>query len=410
MPTKSKILYTEAEKLVKEAVESILAKGLQSEEIPVMESIGRVLNEDIYADMSIPPFACSAMDGYAVIAADLKESSKDKPKALESIEEIPAGLMPYSEITRGQTSRIMTGAPIPKGADTVIMVEDTTIEGKKVFFHTSASTGKNVREIGEDIKEGELVIKKGTSMRPQEIAILATLGKSRINVTKRPVVAVIATGSELVDIDKKPSGGEIRNSNSYMISSLVEKYGGKYIDLGIVGDDKEVIGKVIKKGLKADIFISTGGVSVGDYDYVKDVMKDVGVNIIFDSIKIKPGKPVSFGRYKSCLVFALPGYPVSSFTSFELLARPSILALQGKDFAKRKKLRGVMKKGFKKKQGRLQVIPAWASYQDGEYLVEVRRKLGSGMLTSLCDANCFIFCEASSEGFAPGQSVDIELF
>jgi len=407
--TKSKIDYKEASGLIRQATELPNIRKRPVENVDIMDSLGYVLAEDITSDMNIPPLDCSAMDGYAVISSDITKASTENPVLLETLENIPAGNIGVCEVKSGQASRIMTGAPMPKGADSVVMVERTKNEGNKVYIYKPVSYGENVRKKAEDIVEGNIVLPKGTFIRPAEIGVFASVGRSSISVIRRPKISVLATGNELVKISKTPSDGKIRNSNSYTIGAMVKKYGGQFIDLGIGKDNIAILVESVQKGLESDIFISTGGISVGDYDFVEHVLEEVGVDLVFNSIKIKPGKPTTFGICKNCLVFALPGYPLSSFVSFELFVRPAILKLAGIDNTERPLIKAHIKHNFSKKTNRFQVIPAWTSYGKDGYEVEILGALGSGMVTAASRANSLIFCQPECSGYKAGDSVDIQL-
>jgi len=403
--TKSKITYEEAKNIIDGYARPIS----ECQNVPVLESLGRVLAEDVVSDMYVPPLDCSAMDGFALISSDICAAGKDNPVVLEIIDEIPAGSMPRYAVEAGKASRIMTGAPVPDGADSVLMVEKTKCDGTKLYVYAPTKEGENVRKSGEDLKKGSVVLSSGTIIRPAEVAILASVGKSMVPVIRKPRVAVLATGDELVEITKVPADGKIRNSNSYMICSLLDKYGCQFIDMGIVKDDMDSLREALKEGLTADVLITTGGVSVGDYDFVKDVMEELGVQIVFNSIKIKPGKPTTFGVYKSCLVFGLPGYPVASFSSFELFIRPLLAGLSGGDVHERRSVGAVIEHDFKKKTGRLQVVPAWTTFNGDECSVRIKGALGSGVLSSVANANSFIFCPADSSGYKAGDKVVVQM-
>jgi len=402
---KSKVTYEEAKNIISRHVVPISV----CQHLSALESLGRMLAEDVVSDMYVPPLDCSAMDGYAVISSDICAASKDSPVVLEVIDEIPAGSMPRYTVEAGKASRIMTGAPVPEGADSVLMVEKTACEGKRLCVYKPTKKGENVRKSGEDLQKGSVVLRRGTLIRPAEVAILASVGKSMVPVIRKPRVSVLATGDELVEITKTPTGGKIRNSNSYMICSLLDKYGCQFIDMGIVKDDMDSLREAVKRGLLSDVLITTGGVSVGDYDFVKEVMEELGVQIIFNSIKVKPGKPTTFGVYKDCLVFGLPGYPVASFSSFELFVRPVILGLAGRGMHERRNIEAVIEHDFKKKTGRLQVVPAWTSYDGDACSVRIKGALGSGVLSSVANANSFIFCSPESSGYKAGDRVTVQL-
>ncbi|MBU0672373.1 MAG: molybdopterin molybdotransferase MoeA [Candidatus Margulisbacteria bacterium] len=310
----------------KKALNMILKKAnpLGTELVELPNTLGRVLAENIYSDVNLPPFDRSAMDGFAV-------NSKDGSKTFLIVEDIPAGKVPKKSIKIGQCSRIMTGAMLPKGADQVIMVEHTLQITSNKIQVTNKSQKSNVSKRGEDVKKGQLILKKGTKLRPQEAAMLATVGKTLVRVTRKPKVVVLSTGSELVEPSKKPGSGKIRNSNSSMLLVQLKKrdIDAKY--LGIARDNFAVTKKLIKKGLaQADILLLSGGVSVGDYDFVREVLKSCGVKIHFNKIAIKPGKPTVFGTKGKKLIFGLPGNPVSVLVIFELFVVPAIDQMVGR--------------------------------------------------------------------------------
>lgn len=313
----------------KKALNIILkkAKALGVEEVALFSTLGRVLAEDVYSDVDIPAFDRSAMDGFAI-------NSKDNSKTFEIIEDIPAGKVPKKKIKCGQCARIMTGAMLPKGSNKVVKVEDTeprrSVAGSfiKITHHEKKS---NVSKKGEDVRQGQLILKKGTKIRPQEAAMLASVGKHKVKVTRKPKVAVISTGSELVEPSMKPGFGKIRNSNSSMLLVQLKRrdIDAKY--LGIARDNFAATKKLIKKGLdEVDILLLSGGVSVGDYDFVREVLKSCGVKIHFNKVAIKPGKPTVFGTKSKKLVFGLPGNPVSVLVIFELFVVPAIDQMVGR--------------------------------------------------------------------------------
>ncbi|MFH1361556.1 MAG: gephyrin-like molybdotransferase Glp [bacterium] len=325
---------------VRKALDTILNHSLPlgTEEIPISATLGRVLAENIYSDINMPPFDRSAMDGFAI-------NSKDKSKAFKIIEDIPAGKVPKKKIKLGQCARIMTGAMLPNGADKVIKVEDTeprralppacrqaglSVAGSGIQI-TRYDKKTNVSKLGEDIRKGELILKKGTKLRPQEAAMLATVGKSSVKVTRQPKVSIISTGSELVEPNKKPKQGQIRNSNASMLLVQLKRRGIDAKYLGIARDNFALTKKLIKKALaKSDILLLSGGVSVGDYDFVKEALKSCGVKIHFNKVAIKPGKPTVFGTKGKKLVFGLPGNPVSVLVIFEFFVVPAIDKIVGR--------------------------------------------------------------------------------
>ena len=335
-----------------------LSKSLGSETISIENSLSRVLTENIYSDINMPPFDRSAMDGFAV-------NSKDSSEVFEIIEDIPAGKVPKKTIKFGQCARIMTGAMLPKGADRVIMIEDsepaTERRGSFSFKEprrlASGSTKSNVSKLGEDIKAGELILKKGTKLRPQEAAMLATVGKTKVKVWRQPIVAVISTGSELVEPNQKPKLGQIRNSNASMLLVQLKQRGidGKY--LGIACDNFAATRKLVQKGLETDILLLSGGVSVGDYDFVKEVLTSCGVKLHFNKVAIKPGKPTVFGTLGKKLVFGLPGNPVSVLVIFELFVVPALDKIVGQQTKSKFKRMRLLKDFSRRDTKREQYFP-----------------------------------------------------
>jgi molybdopterin molybdotransferase len=294
------------------------------------KDLGRVVTEDVFADMDIPPLANSAMDGYAVRAADTAQASRKDPVRLRIIDSLTAGRATQTEVMAGCSIRIMTGVPIPLGVDAVVQFEDTEQAGETVEIFKGVEAGTNIRLAGEDVKKGSLVLPRGTWIRPQEVGMLAALGRKEAWVHRRPRVAILATGDEVIEIDAPWSPGKIRNSNTYSNSAQVIRYGGLPIMLGIARDNESELTSKIREGLEkgADLFITTGGVSMGDFDMVKEVLAAEG-EMGFWRVRMKPGKPLAFGRIRGVPLLGLPGNPVSAMVTFELFARPAILKMQG---------------------------------------------------------------------------------
>ena len=308
------------EKACRIVMESAVELG--TETVPLFESRGRVLHEDIVSDIDMPPFDKSAMDGYACRAGDLG-------RPLEIVDTIPAGYESREAIGHGQCAKIMTGGVVPEGADCVVMVEHTEMQNGKVLV--TKNTGVlNICYRAEDVKCGDVVLRKGTLISPGEIAVLAAVGRTEVPVSRRPVVGIAATGSELVDPSRTPAAAEIRDSNRAQLFSQAELAGCAPVDLGIIPDSPEAIAEVIEREEEVvDIFLFSGGVSMGDYDYVPGVLKEKGFELFFEKVAIKPGKPTIFGRKGDTFVFGLPGNPVSTFVIFELFVRPFCFALMG---------------------------------------------------------------------------------
>jgi molybdopterin molybdotransferase len=293
------------------------------ETIDFTRSLNRVLKEDIACDMDMPPFNKSTVDGFACRRADLGAG-------LELIETIQAGSSPQKIVSENQCSKIMTGAAIPEGADMVFMVEDSSILTSGRVRFTGSSAKDNISPKGEDIRSGDIILKKGTLVRPQDLALMAMAGRTSVKAGKQPVVSVISSGNELVEPSEKPGFSQIRNTNSYQLMAQIHSAGaiGRY--LGIARDDEDATFDIISRAIsQSDVVLITGGVSMGDFDFVPSVLQRAGVRLLFSGINIQPGKPVTFGIHKKALVFGLPGNPVSSFIQFELLVRPLLWKMTG---------------------------------------------------------------------------------
>jgi len=297
-----------------------------TEEVHFTDSFNRVLAGKVVSDIDMPPFTKSSMDGYACRKQDLAND-------LEVIETIPAGKSPSKALGRNQCSKIMTGAPVPEGADCVIMVENTEILTSGKIRFTGVFTKENIAEKGQDIKKGDTVLNPGMKITPQDIAVMAAVGHTTVTVSRMPRIAVISSGSELVEPSEIPGISQIRNSNSYQLMAQVERAGavGKYY--GIAMDDENVTYEIIVKAIsESDIVLVTGGVSMGDFDFVPAVLERAGVKILFTRVAVQPGKPTTFGIHKKAVVFGLPGNPVSTLLQFELLVRPLICKMMGYDW------------------------------------------------------------------------------
>lgn len=396
---------------VDEALEKILSfiKPLGAEKVSILDALGRVIAEDIYANRDIPPLDNSAMDGYAVRWEDVKTASRDHPVKLEVIEDLPAGFISKKTLQKGQAIRIMTGAPIPKGADHVIPVEDTRKEGQFVYILNAVSKEKNIRKAGEDVKKGELILSKGDLIRPPEVGMIASVGRSFVSVYQRPLVAILCTGEELVDVDGPLEDSKIVSSNSYTLSAQVKDCGAIPLPLGIAKDEKEDIEEKFKQGLRADVIISSAGVSVGDYDFVKETLKDLGMETIFWKVAMKPGRPMTFGRIGEKPVFGLPGNPVSSMVSFEQFVRPSLLKMMGHRQIFRPVIEAILKVDIKEKGGRRHFIRGMVSFENGSYFVTTTGPQGSGILKSMVKANALIIIPEDKEGVKAGEKVRVQL-
>lgn len=368
------------------------------EEIADLSSIlGRVLAQHVYSDVDIPPFDRSAMDGFAI-------NSKDTSRIFEIIEDIPSGKVPKKKIGQGQCARIMTGAILPPGADKVVMVEKTRLVGKKQMEIIRGDEKSNISPRGEDVRKGERVLKKGTEIRPQEAAMMAACGQTKVKVLRAPRLAIISTGSELVEPQKKPARGRIRNTNSSMLLLQLKKLGleGQY--LGIARDDPKITEKLIRKGLiVADVLILTGGVSVGNYDFVATVLKKCGIKILFDKVAIKPGKPTTFGFKGEKYIFGLPGNPVSALITFELFVASALYKIMGKKTPSQF-IKAILLDDFQRRDAeREQYFPVLINRQ-GALPLEFH---GSGHMQALTLANGIMLIKRGIKRIPKGAEVDV---
>lgn len=396
---------------VREALEIILSKinfkGV--EKIPIEESLGRILAEDIVARRHNPPLDNSAMDGYALIAEDIRNASPEHPVKLEVSEDLPAGHTAQTKIRSGQAIRIMTGAPIPQGANAVIMQEDTERNGKFVLVKDKAEVEENIRLAGEDVKSGERVITRGVSILPSHIGMMAVVGRSQIYVSQRPVVAIISTGDEIVDLDENPTGPCIYNSNGHMLAAQVRSAGGIPRYLGIARDQEKDLLEKFEWALKCDMVVSSGGVSVGDYDLVKASLKKLGQEMLFWKVAMKPGKPLAFGKIEDKPIFGLPGNPVSSFVSFEQFVRPAIRKMSGSNDLAHKTVQARLTRTIHKKPGRQHYLSSIITWNRTEYIVTPAEEQGSGILKSAMNANGLLIFPLESTQIAEGEMVTVQL-
>lgn len=408
---------------VDEALAYILKhfKPLEPETVPLLEALDRVLTEDIVSDINIPPFNNSAMDGYAVRANDVVNASKEHPITLRVIGEVAAGYTAQGSVEPGTAMRIMTGAPLPPGADAVVRFEETSEGTQPKGMRDRASVqilkgvkpGDNVRNAGEDMRLGEVVLPKGTVIRPAEIGVLASLGKKVVRVHRRPRVAILATGDELVAMDEPMVPGKIRNSNEYTNAAAVLKAGGIPIRLGIARDNITDLTAKIRAGLDADadLFLTSAGVSVGDYDIVKDVLNAEG-EMHFWQVRMKPGKPLAFGVLhgkKDVPLLGLPGNPVSAMISFEVFARRAILTMLGKTKFDRPTVRAVLTEDVQNDSQRRNFIRVYVERRAEGYVARSTGEQGSGILTSVARANGLLIVPENVTNVHAGEMVDIQL-
>jgi molybdopterin molybdotransferase len=396
---------------VEEALEKILSRirPLGVEKVSILDALGRIIAEDIDTPRDIPPFDNSGMDGYAVKFKDVKNASKSNPVHLTVIDHLPAGLKSLKTIKKGQAIRIMTGAPIPRGADAVIPIEETKKKGKMVYILRASTPGVNIRKAGEDVKKGERVISAGDLIRPAEVGMLASVRRSFVSVYQRPFVAILCTGEELVDVDGDLREIKIVSSNSYTLAAQVKDCGAIPIQLGIARDRKEEIEEKLRQGIRADVLISSAGVSTGDFDFVRDALDDLGMETVFWKVAMKPGKPLVFGMIQGKPVFGLPGNPVSSMVSFEQFVRPALLKMMGHRKLFRPIIKAILKEDIHKDPGRRHFIRALVSYVNHQYVVSTTGSQGSGILRSMIKANGLVIIPENQEWMKAGEKVKVQL-
>jgi len=396
---------------VDEALGRILSRipVLGCEKVDILGSLGRVIGEDILAPRDIPPLDNSAMDGYAVRAADIRGASRKCPISLEVIEDLPAGVLPQRSVAQGEAVRIMTGAPIPGGADAVVMVEDTEKAGQRVSVLQGVSAGENIRRAGEDIRAGDRVIAKGSVIGAAEVGMLASVGRAFVHVHQRPIVAILCTGDELVDVGEGVADHKIISSNSYTLSAQVMECGALPLQLGIAKDLSTEIEEKLRQGLRADVILSSAGVSVGDYDLVKDVLGRIGFRMEFWGVAMRPGQPLAFGTIGGKPTFGLPGNPVSSMVSFEQFVRPSLLRMMGHTRLFRPVVEAVLKEEISKKPGRRYFMRARVSMEQDRYVVTTTGPQGSGILNSMVEANGLIIVPEETAEIKAGETVRVQI-
>jgi molybdopterin molybdotransferase len=377
------------------------AVPLPAENVPLdPAALGLVLAEDVVSDLDMPPYDKSLMDGYAVRAADLP----DGRGTLSVIEEITAGQTPRLPLGRGQAARIMTGAPLPGGADAVVMVERTRALGDRVQIEDKPPRpGQNILSRGQEMRRGETVLRAGAVLRPQEFGVLATVGRVTVRAHPAPTVAILSTGDEIVEAPEVPGPGQIRNGNGPMLTAQAARAGGVPRYLGIARDRRDYLRVVIAEGLRHPVLVLSGGVSAGKLDLVPGVLQDLGVEAHFHKVAMKPGKPVFFGTRGGHLVFGLPGNPVSALVCFELFVRPAIRRLRGHADAGPRMVQAVLAENFAYRTDRPTYHPARLEMTDTGWRVRAVPWFGSPDLRGLLAANALIVFPAGDHQHQAGQ-------
>ena len=383
-----------------------VAAPMPSELIPLTKALTRVLSDDVRAPFDVPPADNSAVDGYAVASADIPVEGETE---LEVVADLPAGSVFDGVVSSGQSVRIMTGAPMPRGADTVYPQEVVTRHRARVRIGPIAK-GVNVRLRGEDVRSGAVVIPRGTALRPQEIGLIASLGAWQIPVHRRPRIALLSTGDEVAEPGTPRTAGQIYDSNRFTLRGSIEQAGGDVIDLGIVPDLRDALGDRLRDASRiADIVVSSGGVSVGDYDLVKAVLAELG-GIDFWQVAMQPGRPLAFGQIGDAHFFGLPGNPVASMLAFMLFVRPALWKLAGRSRVFPETFDARAMESLAKKRGRREYKRGILAFRDGAWEVRTTGPQGSGILSSMVAGNCLIVLEEDRGDVAAGETVAVEPF
>jgi molybdopterin molybdotransferase len=380
---------------------------LPVEEVPLSEALGRVLAADVVATHAVPPFENSAVDGYAVCAADVTGATPASPVQLAVVGDSVAGGAVPSAMHPGQAVRIMTGAPVPPGADAIVMLEWTESTPALVRVHRPAEPGRFVRRVGEDVAKGETVLARGSSLGPAALGLLASLGRSRVSAYRRPRVGVLATGDELLDVDEELHPGKIRSSNNWTLAGQVHEAGGVVRDLGIARDDRADLAARLAGVTGLDVLITSGGVSVGDRDEVQAVLVELGLERLFWRVASSPGKPLLFGRLGRTLVFGVPGNPVSSMVAFENFVRPTLRRLQGDRRPERLRVRARLDGELTGPKDRRHFARVRLRWSDNGFRVAEVRPHGSGNLRSMVNANALAVLPEGRDRAEAGAWVDV---
>lgn len=385
-------------------LESVVVFG--AEQVKLEQSLGRVLAEEVCANRDLPPYDISAMDGYALRSADLGNI----PAALEIIEDIKAGDMPTKSLAPSQCARIMTGAPLPQGADAVIRVEETEAKPEnKVQINQAVKPGNDIRRLGENMFNGEVVLSSGTEITPGVIGVLATVKRAQVQVYRRPRVAILSTGNELEGLDEPVDPNKIPDANSYALMAQTQALGIEPVLLGIARDDPDELARYLKLGLEYDVLLVSGGTSVGVHDYVRTTIETLGARMLFWRVAMKPGHPVAFGKAGEKIIFGLPGNPVSSMVCFEQFVAPALRRMMGHARTCRRTIAARLTHNVKHQPGRTEFIRVMLAKEQGGYAATSTGAQGSGMLLSMARADGLAVVPADCNGLAAGSMVTVQL-
>ncbi len=410
---------TTADEALQIVLDNVAQLGI--ERCSITEALGRILAEDIHSPRDIPGFDNSAMDGYAVRAADVASASEARPVRLEVLETVAAGAMPSRELAAGQAARTMTGAPIALGADAIVPVERTRAEGNFVEITEPAEAGAFVRPRGEDIRRGDLAMSAGKTLSPSDLGMLASLNRSMIDVWRRPRVAIVATGDELVDVDQVPTGAQVVNSSAYALAGAIREAGATPVILKVARDHPAEVRARLAEALAFDVVLSTGGVSVGQFDHVKVVMDELGLRQLFHGVAQKPGRPLKFGTIGGRPIFGLPGNPVSTLVCFYLYVRPALLRMSGASATGLPRMTVRCASDIKTSQNLTEFVRVQLERRGAEVFATPTGYQGSGVFSSLSRAEALLIGPAASSVLkagdqatvlllVPGAGVDSEAF
>jgi molybdopterin molybdotransferase len=384
------------------------AAPLATERVPLRDALGRHLAADVESAEPVPAFDNSAMDGFAVRAEDTRGAGPSTPVSLVVIGESRAGLPAPVELGAGEAIGISTGAVLPAGADAVVRVEETRAEGSRVEVHAEVGAGCDIRRAGEDIETGDTVLAAGAAIGPAELGVLASVGAPQVTCRRRPRVAVLTSGDELLEPGEKMRPGGVRNSNSFSIPALAEAAGSEVALLGSAPDELEATRAAIAPALDADLAVLCGGVSVGRHDHVRQALADLGVEERFWGVALKPGKPTWFGTRGDTLVFGLPGNPVSAMVVFVLLAQPALVALAGGRPERRRTI-ATLARDYEKQPGRTHAVRCRLELCEDGWRAHPFDRQGSHVLTSMLGADCLAIVPTASGSLRAGEDVEVEL-
>ncbi len=397
---------------VPDALAEVL-KHVQSkdvEHVALHDSLNRVLAEDVAANRNHPPYDVSAMDGYAVYFADIQDASPEHPVRLKVVDDIRAGQMPTIKVLQERAARIMTGAPTPQGVDTVIRVEDTQEDGDDVLILTPPKQGANIRPLGENLMDGKTVLFKGTTITPGVLAILAMVKQKQVPVFAKPSVAILSTGDELEGLDESVDDHKIPDANSHALYAQCKALGIEAKLLGIARDNPIELKAKLAEGLKYDVLLASGGVSVGHHDFVRPTLDALGITMHFWRVAMRPGHPLAFGTSASgCAVFGLPGNPVSSMVCFEQFVSPALRRMMGFNKLQRRTISARLSHDIKDRVGRAHFVRVVLGQDEQGYTVTSTGTQGSGVLMSMAVAEGFVVVPEQSEGLRVGDEVQVQL-